>query len=57
MTATGGKHSTLDLCGKGQFTLFTGIGGEAWVEAARSRRQGARPADPHGHVIGPRARL
>lgn len=32
--ATGDKHSTLDLCGKGVFTLFTGIGGEAWQDAA-----------------------
>ena len=31
---TGGKHSTLDLTGKGQFTLITGIGGEAWSAAA-----------------------
>jgi 2,4-dichlorophenol 6-monooxygenase len=31
---TGAKHSTLDLCGKGHFTLFTGIGGEAWEKAA-----------------------
>ncbi|WP_431299893.1 FAD-dependent oxidoreductase [Tabrizicola sp. BL-A-41-H6] len=30
----GGKHSTLDLTGKGQFTLITGIGGEAWSAAA-----------------------
>jgi 2,4-dichlorophenol 6-monooxygenase len=29
--AEGGKHSKLDLCGRGQFTPFTGIGGEAWV--------------------------
>jgi 2,4-dichlorophenol 6-monooxygenase len=28
------KVSTLDLAGKGRFTLFTGIGGEAWKEAA-----------------------
>lgn len=26
--------STLDLCGKGGFTLLTGIGGEGWKEAA-----------------------
>ncbi|NBZ87299.1 2,4-dichlorophenol 6-monooxygenase [Rhodobacteraceae bacterium CYK-10] len=32
----GGKHSTLDLTGKGQFTLITGIGGEAWAEAAEA---------------------
>lgn len=28
--------STLDLGGKGRFTLLTGIGGEAWVAAARA---------------------
>jgi 2,4-dichlorophenol 6-monooxygenase len=27
--------STLDLCGKGRFTLLTSIGGEAWIKAAR----------------------
>ncbi|MBY6141261.1 FAD-dependent monooxygenase [Leisingera daeponensis] len=32
---SGAKHSTLDLCGKGRFTIFTGIGGEAWETAAR----------------------
>jgi hypothetical protein len=26
--------SSLDLSGHGRFTLFTGIGGEAWVKAA-----------------------
>jgi 2,4-dichlorophenol 6-monooxygenase len=51
--AAGGKHSTLDLCGKGVFTLFTGIGGEAWEQAA------ARVGADLGvtikvHVIGPR---
>ncbi len=30
----GKQHSTLDLTGRGQFTILTGIGGEAWVEAA-----------------------
>jgi 2,4-dichlorophenol 6-monooxygenase len=24
------------LCGHGKFTLLTGIGGEAWIEAAKS---------------------
>lgn len=28
----GKKHSSLDLSGRGQFTLFTGIGGAPWVE-------------------------
>ncbi len=32
--AAGAKHSTLDLCGHGRYTLFTGIGGEAWQDAA-----------------------
>lgn len=32
----GGRHSTLDLCGKGQFTLITGIGGGAWRAAAEA---------------------
>ena len=30
----GNEVSTLDLCGNGKFALFTGIGGEGWVEAA-----------------------
>jgi len=32
----GKQLSTLDICGKGHFTLITGIGGEAWVEAAKA---------------------
>jgi 2,4-dichlorophenol 6-monooxygenase len=28
------KISTLDVCGHGQFTLITGIGGDAWIDAA-----------------------
>ncbi len=31
----GQKISTLDLVGKGQFTLITGISGKAWTEAAK----------------------
>ena len=31
---TGVKHSLLDLCGKGNFSIFTGIGGEEWLKAA-----------------------
>lgn len=30
----GQKYSTLDLCGHGQFTLLTGIGGADWIAAA-----------------------
>lgn len=31
----GVRKSTLDLCGNGQFTVLTGIGGDGWIEAAR----------------------
>lgn len=30
------RISTLDLCGKGQFTLLTGVGGDAWINATKS---------------------
>ena len=51
--AKGKKLSTLDLTGHGRFTILTGLGGEAWVEAA------ARVGEELGltidvHVIGPR---
>jgi 2,4-dichlorophenol 6-monooxygenase len=32
----GPRVSTLDLAGKGRFAIFTGPGGEAWVDAAES---------------------
>jgi 2,4-dichlorophenol 6-monooxygenase len=49
----GNQHSTLDITGQGVFTLITGIGGEAWADAA------AHIAKAHGitintRVIGPR---
>jgi len=31
----GHKISTLDVAGKGRFTIFTGIGGEAWLAASQ----------------------
>lgn len=34
--AKGRRVSTLDLVGKGQFTLVTGIAGTAWIAAARA---------------------
>jgi 2,4-dichlorophenol 6-monooxygenase len=34
VTRSGVRVSTLDLGGKGAFTLFTGIGGEVWTRAA-----------------------
>ena len=48
--ADGSKLSTLDLCGKGRFSLLTGIGGEAWAEAAEG-------LDIDVHVIGPRREI
>lgn len=32
----GKQVSTLDVCGKGRFTLLTGIGGDGWVAAAEA---------------------
>ncbi|WP_234187182.1 FAD-dependent monooxygenase [Shinella sp. NM-101] len=47
------RASTLDLCGHGRFTLLSGIGGRAWVDAAEavSAELGLPLA---AHVIGPR---
>jgi 2,4-dichlorophenol 6-monooxygenase len=49
----GRQHSTLDLAGHGQFTVFTGLGGEAWVEAARHVGE-EFGIDINVHVVGPR---
>ena len=38
----GRRVSTLDVTGKGKFTLVTGLSGQAWVEAAKD----ARPTVP-----------
>ena len=54
--AQGAKHSTLDLCGKGQFTLITGIGGEGWLEAAEQAGK-ELGIDIRSHLIGPRRNL
>ena len=51
--AAGEKHSTLDLAGGGAFTLFTGLGGEAWAEAA-SKIAAEMGITLHCHIIGPR---
>ncbi|MFO1033282.1 MAG: FAD-dependent monooxygenase [Hyphomicrobiales bacterium] len=49
----GKKHSTLDLCGHSKFTILTGIGGEAWVKAAKAVGK-ELGIDIVAHVIGPR---
>lgn len=44
--------STFDICGKGRFTLLTGLGGSAWVKAAAEAAGEVRlPIDVH--IIGP----
>ena len=50
---TGAQVSTLDLCGKGGFTLLTGIGGEGWCAAAQAVAK-SLGVDLRCHVIGPR---
>ncbi|MCB1334826.1 MAG: FAD-dependent monooxygenase [Roseivivax sp.] len=49
----GNPVSTLDLCGRGQFTLLTGIGGEGWRDAAQTVGQ-EMGLPLRCHVIGPR---
>ena len=49
----GGRHSTLDLVGRGRFTLLTGISGEAWARAA-GKVASSMGIDLAVHVIGPR---
>ena len=50
---TGAQVSTLDLCGHGRFALLTGLGGEAWVDAARAIAADLG-IEIDTHVIGPR---
>lgn len=51
---TGQQVSTLDLCGRGAFTLLTGIGGDAWLDAARKVGE-TLGMDIRTHIIGPRS--
>jgi 2,4-dichlorophenol 6-monooxygenase len=51
--AAGKQHSTLDITGHGAFTLITGIGGEAWVSAAKAAAK-TRGLTLVTRVIGPR---
>ncbi len=46
------KVSSLDLCGQGRFTVLTGIGGEAWIEAAAASSE-RLSVDIQCHMIGP----
>ena len=49
----GHRVSTLDLCGKGRWTILTGIGGGAWADAAEAIASATGMA-VDVHVIGPR---
>jgi 2,4-dichlorophenol 6-monooxygenase len=46
------KLSSLDLCGKGRFTLITSIGGDAWVDAAKAVSR-ATGVDIRAVKVGP----
>ncbi len=48
LNRNGEKVSSKDLAGKGQFTLLTGIGGEAWIEAAKAVGIEALTIGPEG---------
>lgn len=52
VTQRGRRTSTLDLAGGGEFSLWTGIGGEAWLEAA-ARLAARRGLDLRPVVVGP----
>ncbi|MBO6639325.1 MAG: FAD-dependent monooxygenase [Roseitalea sp.] len=50
--ADGHRISTKDLCGKGRFTLLTGLGGEGWRDAAAAVRE-THGVEVDVHIIGP----
>jgi 2,4-dichlorophenol 6-monooxygenase len=52
LTRKGHKLSTLDLCGNGEFSLLTGLGGEAWQDAANAVEE-AYGIKLNVHIIGP----
>lgn len=54
--ATGLQFSTLDLCGNGKFTIFTGIGGEEWENSAKKIGDELK-IEIVVHVIGPRKKI
>ena len=51
--SNGAAVSTLDLCGHGRFTLLTGLGGEAWIDAV-DEVESELGIEIVKHVIGPR---
>ena len=49
----GGRVSTLDITGRGRFTLLTGLGGQDWAKAVDAVN-GELDIDIAVHIIGPR---
>jgi 2,4-dichlorophenol 6-monooxygenase len=52
----GNRLSSLDLTGRGQFTVITGIGGEAWLDAAAKAGK-ALGVTIRTHLIHPRGEI
>ena len=48
VTRDGHRVSTLDLAGHGTFSVWTGIGGQAWLDAAEALQRGDRAAGHPG---------
>jgi hypothetical protein len=46
------RKSTLDLAGQGRFALFTGHGGDCWINAARALKESSWRIDVVGYKIG-----
>lgn len=46
------RVSTLDICGQGRFTLLTGIGGDAWKQAASDVSDPGAGVPVVAHTIG-----
>ena len=51
--AKGNQRSTLDITGKGHFTILTGIGGNAWAQAAKAIGK-KHELEIKVRIIGPR---
>ena len=46
------RESTLDVSGKGRFTLFTGVGGDCWISGAKTLTASSWGIDVAGCKIG-----
>lgn len=46
------RESTLDLAGHGRFALFTGVGGDCWISAAKALTASAWGVEVVGYKVG-----